>query len=99
MSLGDDDMGAGMITGGAHSIGWAVDMMLAGKRVCRPGWNGKGMYIYHSCAIHPQGAPLDPPVEPYICMHTAAGKEQPGWLCSQADLLASDWELFTGTPA
>ena len=31
--------------------------------------------------------------QPYIAMWTAQGKWQPGWLCSQADLLALDWEL------
>jgi hypothetical protein len=35
--------------------------------------------------------PLDS--QPYISMWTAQGQWQPGWLCSQADLLATDWEL------
>ena len=37
----------------------------------------------------------DTPLEsqPYIAMFTAQGKWQPGWLASQADLLATDWEL------
>lgn len=35
--------------------------------------------------------PLDS--QPYVAMFTAQGKWQPGWLCSQADLLAVDWEL------
>jgi len=30
---------------------------------------------------------------PYIAMWTADKKWQPGWLASQADLLANDWEL------
>lgn len=34
--------------------------------------------------------PLDS--QPYIAMWTAQQKWQPGWLCSQADLLAQDWE-------
>ena len=29
--------------------------------------------------------------QPYIAMWTANGKWQPGWLASQADLLANDW--------
>lgn len=28
-----------------HDIGWAVDQMLAGHKVRRKGWNGKGQYI------------------------------------------------------
>ncbi len=31
--------------------------------------------------------------QPYIAMFTAAKQWQPGWLCSQADLLAVDWEM------
>ncbi|UZE51893.1 DUF2829 domain-containing protein [Rhodopseudomonas sp. P2A-2r] len=38
-----------------------------------------------------EDAPLD--CQPYIAMYTAAKQWQPGWLCSQADLLATDWEL------
>lgn len=30
--------------------------------------------------------------QPYIAMWTAQGTWQPGWLCSQTDLLADDWE-------
>jgi hypothetical protein len=33
--------------------------------------------------------PLDS--QPYIAMWTAQGKWQPGWLASQADILAEDW--------
>lgn len=38
---------------------------------------------------------VDTPLEsqPYIAMWTAQGLWQPGWLCSQNDLLANDWEL------
>jgi hypothetical protein len=37
----------------------------------------------------------DTPLEsqPYIAMWTGQGKWQPGWVCSQADLLATDWEI------
>ena len=32
----------------------------------------------------------------HVIMRTAAGGLQPGWVCSQADLLATDWELADG---
>jgi len=32
--------------------------------------------------------------EPAICMFTAQQKHQPGWLASQADMLAEDWQLL-----
>jgi hypothetical protein len=35
--------------------------------------------------------PLD--CQPYIAMYTATKQWQPGWLASQADLLADDWEI------
>lgn len=35
--------------------------------------------------------PLDS--QPYVAMWTAQKQWQPGWLCSQADLLATDWEI------
>lgn len=31
--------------------------------------------------------------QPYIAMWTSQGKWQPGWLASQPDLLADDWEI------
>lgn len=36
-----------------------------------------------------EDTPLDS--QPYFAMWTAQGKWQPGWLASQADLLADDW--------
>lgn len=35
--------------------------------------------------------PLDS--QPYFAMWTAQGKWQPGWLASQADMLAEDWQI------
>ncbi len=32
-------------------------------------------------------------IQPYIAMMNAQGQWQPGWVCSQADLLADDWEI------
>lgn len=36
--------------------------------------------------------PLDS--QPYIAMKTATGQWQPGWLASQADILAEDWVVL-----
>lgn len=38
-----------------------------------------------------EDTPLD--CQPYIAMWTAAKQWQPGWLASQADLLANDWTV------
>lgn len=38
-------------------------------------------------------APLDS--QPYFAMWTAQKKWQPGWLASQADMLAEDWQIVS----
>ena len=38
------------------------------------------------------GTPLDS--QPYFAMWTAQRKWQPGWLASQADMLAEDWTII-----
>jgi hypothetical protein len=65
-------------------FGQAIEALKNGQRVARAGWNGVNMYIYLLTA---------PGYEPCICMHTAQGKEQPGWLASQPDILSADWEI------
>jgi hypothetical protein len=40
-------------------------------------------------------APLNS--QPYMAMKTAQGLWQPGWLCSQADMLADDWFVVDPT--
>lgn len=64
----------------------ALIQIKAGERVARSGWNGKNMCIYlvdHSPDIMRQ---------PYVEMKTAQGSTVP-WLCSQTDMLATDWEI------
>lgn len=39
-----------------------------------------------------ENSPLD--CQPYIAMFTADAKWQPGWLPSQADLFAEDWQTY-----
>ena len=65
-------------------FGQAIEALKNGQRVARAGWNGTSMYIYLLTV---------PGYEPCICMHTAQGKEQPGWLASQPDILSADWEI------
>jgi hypothetical protein len=73
-------------------IGQAVSAMRAGECVRRAGWNGKGMWVeYVHAAVLPGGDDL---TLPFIVMQTAQGHWIP-WLCSQADLLADDWELVS----
>jgi hypothetical protein len=67
-------------------IGWAVKHMRAGHRVARHGWNGKNMWLELQVPDKHSKMTL-----PYVFMKTAQGDYVP-WLCSQTDLLATDWE-------
>ena len=87
------------------SFGQAIEFLKEGRKVARKGWNGKGMWIVMMPALFLEAGmvngrtrkhigedkPLDS--QPYIAMWTAEGKWQPGWLASQADLMAEDWTL------
>ncbi len=73
-----------------NGIGWAVKQLHNGQRVRRAGWNGKGMWL----ALQVPDANSKMTL-PYVFMSTAQGDLVP-WLCSQTDLLATDWEIATG---
>jgi hypothetical protein len=81
-----------------NGIGWAVKQLRDGKRVQREGWNGKGMwlaYVSKGWDAEIVGGDL---LEdwlgnlPFVAMFTADKYLVP-WLCSQTDLLATDWQL------
>lgn len=88
----------------AMSFGQALIALKAGKRVAREGWNGKGMWLVlvggtplmpvkHGTIYHRAG--LDEvQINAHIDMMTATGDMQPGWLASQTDMLANDWNIL-----
>lgn len=67
------------------TIGEAVEALRVGSRVARQGWNGRGMWL--SLQVPDAHSKM---TLPYVYMKTADDKLVP-WLCSQSDLLASDW--------
>ena len=83
------------------NFGLAIEAMEKGKKVARRGWNGKGMFLFlgtdielHteadlSCASNLEGGLT----LPSIVMKTADDRFCVGWLASQADMLADDWEV------
>jgi len=84
-----------------HDFGFALRALKEGKRVTRPGWNGKGMWLF---LWHPdtnlagsgedRGRHMEEiaqPPHPCICMKAEDGRVVPGWLASQTDMLAEDW--------
>jgi hypothetical protein len=68
-----------------QGIGWAVKQMQNGSKVARSGWNGKDMYL----ALQVPDANSKMSL-PYVYIKTVDDKLVP-WLCSQTDLLATDW--------
>lgn len=82
-----------------YSFGMAIDLMKEGHRMQRQGWNGKGQYIELATAISYKNAKG----EIVNCNHDAIGNKaiafvgtsgvQMGWLASQADMLAEDWQI------
>jgi hypothetical protein len=73
------------------NFGQALEALKEGKRVSRTGWNGKGMWL---CLI-PAGNAMFKGFDMQDCigMKTADNNMQPGWLASQADMLADDWGI------
>lgn len=76
-----------------------------GKRFARKGWNGKGMFIYLTPGRQVdldnwKGCPLTRReierdgvlLNSHIDMYAADGTRVIGWLASQTDMLAEDWE-------
>lgn len=81
---------------------WAFDRLKNGKKVCRTGWNGKGMFLFlvpgstfkvnrpPLLGIYPEGTEIR--YHAHVDMKTADGQVVP-WVCSQTDMLAEDWML------
>ena len=93
-------------TQGGLGLADAINAMKAGQRVCRAGWNGKGMYLFLNPGSNIQvseGRPLangiavgtDVEMLPYIMMKVAGQDVKCiPWLASQGDLLADDYEVL-----
>ncbi len=84
------------------NFGQTLDALNEGKKVCRAGWNGKGMWLKLVVPYTPQFPIRDAEVEnlvegstmlSWIGMRTADNKFVP-WLASQTDVLANDWQIL-----
>ena len=94
------------------TFGLALEALQMGCLVARRGWNGKGMWLalQWGSVISPQqargGAALGRAEEgaqaieicPHIDMRAADGSVVVGWLASQTDMLADDWEVVGAIP-
>ncbi len=72
-----------------QDIGWAIKQLWDKQKVCRSGWNGKNMYLELQIPDANSKMTL-----PYVYMRTANANLVP-WLCSQTDLLATDWQIVS----
>jgi hypothetical protein len=78
-------------------FGWALRQLKEGKKVCRLGWNGKGIYIELQ-----QPDEHSKMTQPYIyIVTTGLQSDNPNaprgivpWLASQTDMLAEDWIVY-----
>ena len=84
----------------AMNFGLAIEAMKKGERVARKGWNGKDMYVFLAYeadfvtdADISAFDQLEVEVGDMLIMKTAQNTFQPGWLASQADMLADDWYI------
>lgn len=82
------------------NFGEALESLKHGKRASRKGWNGKNQYIELASNI----SYVNSHDEVVNCEHEAIGNKaiafvgtsgvQMGWLASQADMLAEDWNVL-----
>lgn len=83
------------------SFSVALDYLKEGKKVAREGWNGKGMFLFLADDIEfSTAADLSCVKElegdltcQSIVLKTADNKFVVGWLASQTDMLADDWNI------
>ena len=67
------------------NFGDAIEQLKQGTRVCREGWNGRGMWL--KLQVPDEHSKM---TQPYIYIKTVQDDLIP-WLASQADMLAEDW--------
>lgn len=77
-------------------FGMALWNLKNGNKVARKGWNGKGMFLFlerNPILNKPMYDVMNCDVLPTIVMKTATNELCVGWLASQTDMLAEDWEV------
>lgn len=87
------------------NLGQVIEALKDGKKVCRSGWNGKGMFIYlqkgsvvngtlmRTEAVKEYYGDYNVVINSHIDMKAADDTLVIGWTPSQTDMLAEDWEI------
>ncbi len=86
----------------------ALPELKAGKKIARAGWNGKGMWLIwipgtpnatlgagtaYQKALQQDQCEILPHIDMWTINAHGRRAMLPGWLASQSDLLADDWEV------
>lgn len=61
------------------------------NRICRSGWNGKNQYV--TILRMSYYGETTSPMQDCLGIRNAQGLMQPGWVPSQGDIFANDWEI------
>lgn len=89
------------------NFGMALNALKDGRKVARRGWNGKGMFLVlqQGSEVEPTKMRNEPArtyyengsrcvrIAAHIDMKAADDTYVVGWLASQTDMLADDWEV------
>lgn len=96
---------------GKMSFSEALYVLKRGAKIARSGWNGKGMFLTLQQESEVDGSLMrnknaknfygDRKVKicPHIDMKAADGSYVVGWLASQTDMFADDWEIVNQIPS
>lgn len=84
--------------GAGFGFSAALIALKDGQCVRRAGWNGKGQHVYVEDQLSytvPGGVFKGQRREyaPVLVLFNAQGVHQPGWVPSQGDLFAEDWQI------
>lgn len=91
-------------------FGMAIVALKRGLCVARKGWNGKNMFLTLQQGSEVDGDSMRNEgaknfysgckcrITPHIDMKAADGTYVVGWLASQTDMLAEDWEVVEPVP-
>lgn len=91
------------------NFGKAIEALKRGETVARSGWNGKGFLTLQEGStvdgnnMRNEGAKkyyadVKCTIAPHIDMKSVDETYVVGWLASQTDMLAEDWEIVKPTP-
>ena len=83
------------------NFGEAIEALREGRSAKRKGWNGKNQFIFlvkgtdlQKVLEYGYGEYLgEPTIVDVLAIKTASNQIQIGWLATQTDMLAKDWEI------